>query len=72
MTALLPLFPRDISVLLTYGFSDRQAHALLQKLPPLSPPPPGSGHAPGSLSETARAQLLLRDLETAGLTKEQV
>jgi len=69
MTALLPLSPRDISALLTYGFSDRQAHALLQKLPPLSP---GSANAPGWLSETARAQLLLRDLETAGLTKEQV
>jgi len=70
-TSKMASAPQELNALLVYGFTDRQAHALLRKLKSTSPPSSSTNGA-ASLIAPSRAQQLLQDFEAAGLTTEQV
>ena len=58
----------DLSTLLAYGFTDKQAFALLRKLPN-----PGAAQGEARSSQCAsNPQQFIQSLEDAGLVKEQV
>lgn len=70
-TSKMASAPQELNALLAYGFTDRQAHALLRKLKSTVPPSSSTDGA-ASLSAPSRAQQLLQDFEAAGLTTAQV